>query len=103
MIQAAKRFTRLRFSKPPRESGQGMTEYLIITALIAVAAIAVFALFGQAIRNQVSGLAMEVSGQGASTQIQSSQTSANNAVTNAKQGLTLKNYNDGGNTKVQSG
>lgn len=88
---------------PANEKGQGMTEYLIITALIAVAAIAVFALFGQTIRNQVSGLAQEVSGQSSKTAITSSQTSANAAVTNAKQALTLKNYNDGGNTKVTNG
>ncbi|QDQ29037.1 pilus assembly protein [Chitinimonas arctica] len=47
---------------PRRQSGQGMTEYIIIVALIAVAAIGVYSFFGQTIRNQVSGLASEVSG-----------------------------------------
>jgi len=46
-----------------KQRGQGMTEYLIITALIAVAAIGVYRLFGDTIRNQVAGMAMEVSGQ----------------------------------------
>lgn len=45
-----------------KQRGQGMTEYLIITALIAVAAIGVYRLFGDTIRNQVAGMAMEVSG-----------------------------------------
>jgi Flp pilus assembly pilin Flp len=85
------------------EKGQGMTEYLIIVALIAVAAIAVFAFFGQAIREQVGGLTNEVAGQGASGSIQAAQTSGTNAVANAKQGLSLKNYNDGGNSKVNAG
>jgi len=46
-----------------KQRGQGMTEYLIITALIAVAAIGVYRLFGDTIRNQVARMAMEVSGQ----------------------------------------
>jgi Flp pilus assembly pilin Flp len=45
-----------------RSIGQGMTEYLIIVALIAVAAIGTFAFFGKTIRDQVGGLAQEVSG-----------------------------------------
>lgn len=47
---------------PQRQGGQGMTEYIIIVALIAVAAIGVYSLFGQTIRSQVAGLAGEVSG-----------------------------------------
>ena len=36
-----------------KESGQGMTEYIIIVALIAVAAIAVVGIFGDVVvRNQ---------------------------------------------------
>ena len=42
--------------------GQGMSEYLIIVALIAVAGIAVMGLFGNAARNQVAALANEVGG-----------------------------------------
>ena len=40
-----------------------MTEYIIIVALIAVAAIAAFTFFGQTIRSQMSGIANEVAGQ----------------------------------------
>ena len=45
-----------------RSRGQGMTEYIIIVALIAVAAIGVYSLFGKSIRNQVAGLAQEMTG-----------------------------------------
>lgn len=46
-----------------RQRGQGMTEYIIIVALIAVAAIAVYQFFGQTIRSQMSAIANEVAGQ----------------------------------------
>ena len=35
-----------------RESGQGMTEYIVIVALIAVAAIAVVGFLSDVVRNQ---------------------------------------------------
>lgn len=43
--------------------GQGMTEYIIIVALIAVAAIAAFTFFGDVVRGQVSTMATELGGQ----------------------------------------
>jgi Flp pilus assembly pilin Flp len=42
--------------------GQGMTEYIIIVALIAIAAIGVYSFFGQTIRGQTAGMAAEMSG-----------------------------------------
>jgi Flp pilus assembly pilin Flp len=44
------------------ERGQGMTEYLIVVALIAIAAVAVFSRFGQTMRYQVAGIAGELVG-----------------------------------------
>ncbi len=46
-----------------RKRGQGMMEYIIIVALIAVAAIGVYAMFGKTMRNQTAGLAAEVAGE----------------------------------------
>ncbi len=46
-----------------------MTEYIIIVALIAVAAIAAFTFFGQTIRAQMSGIANEVAGKSAADSI----------------------------------
>lgn len=76
-----------------REWGQGMTEYIIIVALIAVAAIGVYTLFGQTLRNQTAGLAMELSGQDAATAIGNANTNATAAQTNANTRKGLDNYN----------
>lgn len=51
-----------KISQVKNVRGQGMSEYLIIVALIAVAAIAVTGLFGNAARNQVAAMANEVGG-----------------------------------------
>ena len=53
---------RKRIARTSKQRGQGMTEYIIIVALIAVAAIAVYQLFGATVRNQTAGVAMEVAG-----------------------------------------
>ena len=62
-----------------KQRGQGMTEYIIIVALIAVAAIAVYQFFGQTIRSQTAGIAKEVSGQSATADITNAQTTATSA------------------------
>jgi Flp pilus assembly pilin Flp len=76
-----------------RHAGQGMTEYLVIVALIAVAAIGIYTLFGQTLRNQTAGLAMELSGQDAAGAIGAATTNANTAATNANQRKGLDTYN----------
>ena len=75
------------------QRGQGMTEYIVIVALIAVAAIGIYTLFGQTIRNQTAGLAMEMSGQDAATSIGNAQTTATAAQTNANVRKGLDNFN----------
>jgi len=45
-----------------KQLGQGMTEYIIIVALIAIAAIAVYTIFGDVVREQVGGMAAELAG-----------------------------------------
>lgn len=45
-----------------RQLGQGMTEYIIIVALIAIAAIVVYNLFGSTVREQVGDMAAELGG-----------------------------------------
>lgn len=76
-----------------RRLGQGMTEYIVIVALIAVAAIGVYRYFGSAIRNQVAGMAQEIAGQDASSQIAGAQTAATSANTQATANKTLNSYN----------
>lgn len=75
-------------------TGQGMTEYIIIVALIAVAAIGVYSLFGQSIRNQVAGLAKEITGQSSSQQLNRARQSSRSAATNANQDINLGNYDE---------
>lgn len=62
-----------------KQFGQGMTEYIIIVALIAIAAIAVYSMFGSTVRHQVSGMAQELSGQDGSSEKSTAQDSANKA------------------------
>lgn len=61
------RFTQRMFPKvsstsPRAALGQGMTEYIIVVALIAVAAIGVYSAFGDVIRGQTSVAAVALSG-----------------------------------------
>lgn len=73
------------------QRGQGMTEYIIIVALIAVSAIGVYALFGKTIRNQVAGLAGEVAGK--SNEGQKNATAASDkAVTDANTDKKMGSY-----------
>jgi len=44
-------------------NGQGMTEYIIIVALIAIAAIAVYSIFGKTVRTQVGNMTKELAGE----------------------------------------
>ena len=77
-----------------------MTEYIIIVALIAVAAIAVYQFFGSTIRHQTAAIAQEVSGKSAATEITAAQTSATAAATDANRTKGLDNFT---NEKSQGG
>ncbi|MBJ7311690.1 pilus assembly protein [Rugamonas sp. CCM 8940] len=86
-----------------KQTGQGMTEYIIIVALIAVAAIAVTQLFGATIRNQMAGIAKEVSGTNGTAAITQSGTAATAAVAAAKDNNknTLSTFGDQATTGKQ--
>ena len=43
-----------------RKSGQTMTEYIIIVAVVALACIAIFAIFGDTLRHKMSGAVHEL-------------------------------------------
>jgi Flp pilus assembly pilin Flp len=77
-----------------RHRGQGMTEYIIIVALIAVAAIGVYQFFGQTIRSQMSAIANEVAGQSGDAAMKAAGTAATK--TNDEQKAKgLSKYADG--------
>lgn len=80
-----------------KQLGQGMTEYIIIVALIAVSAIGVYSLFGKALRDQTAGLANEMSGQDAQSNIGYAQANANKASTNAEVTKNMGTYNANNN------
>jgi len=75
-----------------RQRGQGMSEYIIIVALIAVVSIGVFAAFGSTIRHQVAGMAQELSGNDSKAEIANAKTSADLATTKAATQRTMKDY-----------
>lgn len=94
----------IRLVSPKRSLGQGMTEYIIIVALIAIAAIAVTSLFGGSVRSQMAGMAQEMGGTSANAQIgnakQAGQKAANVANTTATN-TNLGNYDAAGSKAVQ--
>ncbi|MEO1767803.1 Flp family type IVb pilin [Thiobacter aerophilum] len=75
-----------------RQRGQGMTEYIIIVALIGVAAIATYQYFGNTVRDQTAAIAQEISGVDGSATKTASQTAAANAASEADTKHTLDNY-----------
>lgn len=77
------------------QRGQGMTEYIIIVALIAIAAIAVFTFFGGVVRNQMSGIAHELSGTSATGDIGKAKTNAQQAMTQAQKKKNMGSYESG--------
>ncbi|WMS87242.1 Flp family type IVb pilin [Pleionea litopenaei] len=77
-----------------RSLGQGMTEYIIIVALIAVAAIGVFSMFGKTISSQAAGLAQEMSGSKSDTALGDAKNSAKEAQNIADQTNGLSTYKD---------
>lgn len=84
----------LRLRKPRKQSGQGMTEYVIIVALIAVAAIAVTQLFGTTVRTQMGAIASEVGGNNASADITKANVAGAAAATAAAKKRSLSTYGD---------
>ncbi|CAM8623641.1 hypothetical protein MCEMSEM47_00181 [Burkholderiales bacterium] len=77
-----------------RPSGQGMTEYIVVVAVVAVAAIGVYSLLGQTIRNQTAGIAQEIAGNDGGAALSAASTSANSARLQANNRKDLSNYND---------
>lgn len=72
--------------------GQGMTEYIIIVALIAVAAIGVYRLFGNTVRSQMAGMAQELAGTSGATAAKAANKFAATAETQGTVNKNLSNY-----------
>jgi type IV pilus assembly protein PilA len=80
------------FSKKRAQRGQGMTEYIIIVALIAIAAIAVYQFFGDTVRAQTGAIAQELAGQNGDGARGDAVTAANAAANQANTQRNLTNY-----------
>jgi len=81
-----------RGRKRAKQRGQGMTEYIIIVALIAVAAIAVYQFFGNTVRNQTAAIANEIAGNDGTAARGNASTAATAAATEANVKRNLENY-----------
>jgi type IV pilus assembly protein PilA len=75
-----------------RARGQGMTEYIIIVALIAIAAIAVYQYFGNTVRNQTAGIAQELAGGDGTAAKDAAKAAADKAATEANTKRNLDTY-----------
>ena len=72
-----------RLSGRRLQRGQGMTEYIIIVALVAIAAIGVYSYFGQAVRGQMASITGQLAGNAGQTGIGKAQGVATTANTQA--------------------
>lgn len=81
-------------AKRKKSFGQGMTEYIIIVGVIAVAAIGVFGYFGDVLKDQTAGMANELAGGDAATNKAAAQASAAAATTASADHNDLSNYDE---------
>ena len=72
------------------QRGQGMTEYIIIVALVAVAAIATYQYLGQVLRAQTAAIAKELAGEDGTQESRVAKSAAQSAKAEAKR----KSLND---------
>lgn len=75
-----------------RQRGQGMTEYIIVVALIAVAAIGVYTAFGKTVRGQMAVTAQALAGKSANEARALSNEGGEEATSQAGRGIKLDNY-----------
>ena len=89
-----KNFFRKKSSNKYLQCGQGMTEYIIIVGVIAIAAIGAFGYFGDAVEHQIAGMAHELGGQDGSTSQAAAGAAADDATGEADRHNTLDNYHN---------
>ena len=77
-----------------RISGQGMTEYIVIVALIAIAAIVAVSLFGASVKSQFTALASELVGVDGAAALADQIAETGNAASTAASRPDLGNYVD---------
>jgi len=75
-----------------RQLGQGMTEYIIVVALVAIAAIGVYTAFGKTLRGQMAVTAQALAGNGAGDARAEANEGGEDAGDQAARGIQLDNY-----------
>ena len=83
-----------RVAMPQSQRGQGMVEYIIIVALIALAAIGAFSYFGKSVRRQTAQMSAQVAGTGSDTGQSNASTAAGKAEDESGEDYGLGNFND---------
>jgi Tfp pilus assembly protein FimT len=74
------------------QRGQGMTEYIIVVALVAIAAIGVYTAFGKTVRGQMAVTAQALAGNSASQARTEANTGGQNATSQAQRSIQLDNF-----------
>ena len=83
-----------RSKRMQRQRGQGMAEYIIIVALVAVAGLATWELVGSSIGQSAAGVASAIAGTDASAIRNTAQQTATQASDAAAETENLSNYAD---------
>jgi len=85
----------LNMKKAPRNiRGQGMTEYVIIVALIAIASIVAVSFFGSSVKASFLALGSDLVGGAKVDKVATTEASFNKADAAAKELTTLTTYNN---------
>ena len=74
------------------QRGQGMTEYIIVVALVAIAAIGVYTAFGKTVRGQMAVTAQALACNAADQARTESNTGGQDATTQAQRAVQLDNF-----------
>lgn len=82
------------FSSARKIRGQGMTEYIIIVALIAIASIGVYSAFGNVVKGQTGAMAAELGGQSGASSASTSKEQAEAAAGQGSAKHTLSNFQE---------
>lgn len=85
-------FKHSRKNASKKVTGQGMSEYLIIVGLIAVAGIATMGFMGTSVRSQLGGMATELAGGNAGGAVTQASAAAGSAVADAAARRNLSTY-----------
>jgi len=88
-------FAKLKdFRRYARQAGQGMTEYIIIAAVIAIGSIAIYTLYGDILRNQTAAASKSLAGQSGDSEMSSARNVAIAAEMEAGVGKDMTNFAD---------